>query len=243
MSKFSSRAGAMPLIDHLAELRSRLLRIFLVLCIGVVIGFLVYPHILSFLQHPYCKVTPKHCNFLVTNPLDGLAIRVKVAVYFGLLVSLPFILWHTWRFITPGLKAKERGYALSFVSASLFFFVLGAVVAYFSFSSAIAWLQNIGGSQLTTYYGPQEYVNLFILMLVAFGLTFEFPVALVAIQLANLVSPKTLLHQWRYAIILITIASALITPSGDPLSMLALGLPLIIFYFMAIAIGRLLGRK
>lgn len=80
-------------------------------------------------------------------------------------------------------------------------------------------------------------------MLVAFGITFEFPVVLVALQLANLVTPRTLLHQWRYAIILITIASAFITPSGDPLSMLALGVPLIVFYFIAIAVGRLLGRK
>ncbi len=233
----------MPLAEHLVELRTRLLRIFIVLCLGVVAGFVVFPHILVFLQHPYCKVLPRHCNFLVTNPLDGLSIRVKVSVYFGLLVSLPFFLWHTWRFITPGLKAKERAYALSFVSASLIFFSLGAVTAYFSFSSAITWLQNIGGSQLTTYYSPNEYINLFILMLVAFGITFEFPVVLVALQLANLVTPRTLLHQWRYAIILITIASAFITPSGDPLSMLALGVPLIVFYFIAIAVGRLLGRK
>ena len=233
----------MPLAEHLVELRTRLLRIFIVLCLGVVAGFVVFPHILVFLQHPYCKVLPRHCTFLVTNPLDGLSIRVKVSVYFGLLVSLPFFLWHTWRFITPALKAKERAYALSFVSASLIFFSLGAVTAYFSFSSAITWLQNIGGSQLTTYYSPNEYINLFILMLVAFGITFEFPVVLVALQLANFVTPKTLLHQWRYAIILITIASAFITPSGDPLSMLALGVPLIVFYFMAIAVGRLLGRK
>ena len=233
----------MPLAEHLVELRTRLLRIFIVLCLGVVAGFVVFPHILVFLQHPYCKVLPRHCNCLVTNPLDGLSIRVKVSVYFGLLVSLPFFLWHTWRFITPGLKAKERAYALSFVSASLIFFSLGAVTAYFSFSSAITWLQNIGGSQLTTYYSPNEYINLFILMLVAFGITFEFPVVLVALQLANLVTPRTLLHQWRYAIILITIASAFITPSGDPLSMLALGVPLIVFYFVAIAVGRLLGRK
>ena len=233
----------MPLAEHLVELRTRLLRIFIVLCLGVVAGFVVFPHILVFLQHPYCKVLPRHCNFLVTNPLDGLSIRVKVSVYFGLLVSLPFFLWHTWRFITPGLKAKERAYALSFVSASLIFFSLGAVTAYFSFSSAITWLQNIGGSQLTTYYSPNEYINLFILMLVAFGITFEFPVVLVALQLANLVTPRTLLHQWRYAIILITIASAFITPSGDPLSMLALGVPLIVFYFVALAVGRLLGRK
>jgi sec-independent protein translocase protein TatC len=164
-------------------------------------------------------------------------------MYFALLVSLPFIFWHTWRFITPGLKARERAYSLGFVTASVVFFALGAVVAYFSFSAAITWLQNVGGSQLTTYYSPNEYIDLFILMLVAFGLTFEFPVVLVALQLAELVTPKTLLKQWRYAIILITIASALITPSGDPLSMLALGLPLVLFYFLAIAVARLFGKR
>ena len=233
----------MPLAEHLAELRSRLLKVFMVLSLGIVLGFVVYPHILNFLQHPYCKVSPQHCNFLVTNPLDGLSIRVKVSLYFGGLLTMPFFFWHAWRFVTPGLKSRERTYTLGFVAASVIFFALGAVVAYFSFSSAISWLQSIGGQQITTYYSPNEYINLFILMLVAFGLTFEFPVVLVALQLANLVNPKTLLRQWRYAVILITIASALITPSGDPLSMLALGLPLILFYFLSIAFARMFGKR
>lgn len=243
MFKFRSRAGQMPLSEHLAELRKRTSRIILVLGIGVVVGFIVYPHLLSFLQQPYCHVSPGHCNFLVTNPLDGLSIRVKVSMYFALIAGLPFIFWHTWRFITPGLKSAERKYAFSFVSASVVFFLIGAVTAYFSFGAAITWLQNIGGNQLTTYYSPNEYINLFVLMLVAFGITFEFPVVLVALQLGGLVTPKTLLKQWRYAIILITIAAALITPSGDPLSMMALGVPLVVFYFLAIGVGRMFGKK
>jgi sec-independent protein translocase protein TatC len=241
--RFRSESSSMPLRDHLKELRTRLLRLVAVMCVGIVIGFILYPHLLNFLQSPYCKVSPRQCHFLVTNPLDGLSIRVKVSIYFALLMALPFIFWHTWRFITPGLKRHERTYALSFVTASVTFFALGAVTAYFSFSAAITWLQNIGGQQLTTYYSPNEYINLFILMLVAFGVTFEFPVALVALQLAELVTPRGLLRQWRYAVIAITVASALITPSGDPLSMFALGLPLVFFYFLAIGVGRLLGKK
>ncbi len=240
---FGRNSASMPLSEHLKELRSRLLQMFLVLSVGVVVGFMLYPQLLTLLQHPYCRVSPKHCNFLVTNPLEGLSVRIKVAIYFALLIGLPAIFWHSWRFITPGLKKRERAYALSFVAASVLFFLMGATTAYLSFSAAITWLQNIGGQQLTTYYSPSQYINLFLLMLVAFGLTFEFPVALVALQLADLVTPRGLLRQWRYAIILITIAVALITPSGDPLSMFALGLPLVFFYFLAIGVGRLLGKK
>jgi len=155
---------------------------------------------------------------------------------------LPILLWETWRFITPGLKARERRYALPFVLSSLLFFCGGVLLAYFIFQRAIAWLESIGGHTLIYEYNPNQYLSLFVLMMVIFGLTFEFPVVLVALELAGLVSPKTLLRGWRYALISITVFSAVITPSSDPFSMLALAIPLAVFYFMAIGVGKLLKK-
>jgi sec-independent protein translocase protein TatC len=242
MSKFRKAATGMTLAEHIAEARTRFMICTIVVLLFGVVSFLFYPEILKVLQHPYCRANPKHCRFLVTNPLDGLTLRVKIAFFGGFLISSPIIFFQVWRFVTPGLKAKERKYAVPFVSASILFFVGGVVVAYYIFGRAIQFLQAIGGHSLLTEYNPNQYLSLLILMMVIFGMTFEFPVVLVALELAGVVNPAQLLRAWRYALIIITIFSAVITPSGDPLSMLALALPLTIFYFLAIGVGKLLKK-
>jgi sec-independent protein translocase protein TatC len=232
----------MTLAEHLAELRRRFLVISVAVLVFGILGFMFYPHILKIIQNPYCSAVPGHCKFLVTNPLDGLTLRVKIAFFSGFIVSSPVILWQAWRFITPGLKARERRYIIPFVASSLVFFLTGMLLAYFSFAHAIQFLKSIGGSSLITEYNPNQYLTLFLLMMFIFGLTFLFPVVLVALELVNIVTPKQLLRGWRYAVIAITVASAVFTPSGDPLSMAALGVPLIVFYFLAIGVGKLLHK-
>ena len=228
----------MTLAEHLAEIRKRFLLSMVTIIVFGIVSFLLYPQILHILQGPYCRAVPRHCTFLVTNPLDGLTLRVKIAFFGGLLFSSPVLLWHVWRFITPGLQARERKYAIPFVASSMIFFLAGAAVAYYSFGHAIAFLQSIGGKTLISDYNPNQYLSLFLMMMFIFGVTFEFPVILVAIELAGLVTPAQLLKSWRYALIGITVAAAVFTPSGDPLSMMALALPLTAFYFLSIAVGK-----
>ena len=245
MSRISKAQSGMTLAEHLAEVRHRFLISAITVSLFGVVAFLLYPQILHLLQEPYCAARDaahKSCVFLVTNPLDGLTLRIKIGFFGGLLFSSPVLFWQFWRFITPGLKQRERRYIIPFVSASLVFFISGMAVAYFSFGHAIQFLESIGGKSLLTEYNPNQYLTLFLLMMFIFGVTFEFPVMLVAMEMANIVTPKQLLHFWRYALITITIASAVFTPSGDPLSMLALALPLTIFYFIAIGIGKLLKK-
>ena len=232
----------MTLAEHLAEARHRFLIVSITVFLLGVAAFIFYPEILKFLQNPYCAASPKSCNFLVTNPLDGLTLRVKIAFFGGFLFASPVIFWQAWRFITPGLKAKERKYAIPFVVVSVVFFAAGVLVAYFSFGHAILFLERIGGKSLIAMYNPNQYLTLFLLMMFIFGVTFEFPVILVALQLAGVVTPAQLLKSWRYALIAITIASAVFTPSGDPLSMMALAIPLAVFYFLAIGVGKLLHK-
>jgi sec-independent protein translocase protein TatC len=232
----------MTLAEHLTEARQRFIITTAAILILGTACFIFYQPILNILQGPYCRANPKHCVFLVTNPLDGLTLRIKIAFFGGFILSSPVLFWEAWRFITPGLKTKERRYALPFVLSSLLFFCGGVVVAFFIFQRAIAWLESIGGHSLVTEYNPNSYLGLFILMMVIFGLTFEFPVVLVALELVNIVTPAALLRTWRYAIIGITVFSAIITPSSDPFSMLALAVPLTVFYFMAIGVGKLLKK-
>lgn len=242
MAKFRRAESGMTLAEHLAELRHRFLVIAITIAAFGVLGFVFYTHLLRILQDPYCSAVPLHCKFLVTNPLDGLTLRVKIAFFGGFVAASPVILWQVWRFITPGLKSRERRYIVPFVSASLLFFSAGIVIAYFSFGHAIQFLKSIGGSTLITEYNPNQYLTLFLLMMFIFGLTFLFPVVLVALELVNVVTPAQLLKGWRYAVIGITVGSAVFTPSGDPLSMCALGVPLIVFYFLAIGLGKLLHK-
>jgi len=242
VAKFRRAETGMTLAEHLAELRHRFLVMAIAVAVFGVLGFIFYPNILRLLQDPYCSAIPNHCKFLVTNPLDGLTLRVKIAFFGGFLVSSPIILWQVWRFVTPGLKARERRYIIPFVASSILFFGAGIVLAYFSFGHAIQFLKSIGGNTLITEYNPNQYLTLFLLMMFIFGLMFLFPVVLVALELARVITPSQLLRGWRYAVITIVIASAVFTPSGDPLSMCALAVPLIVFYFMAIGVGKLLHR-
>ncbi len=235
-------AKGMTLAQHFAEARRRFLISFALTMALAVVSFVIYPSLLKIMQHPYCQVDPKHCTFLVTNPLDGLTLRVKISIFAGLLFCAPVWLWHAWRFVTPGLKSAERRYALPFILATLVFFFGGVVVAYLVFKKTIQFLITIGGSSLTTFYSPNQYLTLFVLMMLLFGITFEFPVVLIALELARVVTPRQLLRAWRYSTIAIVIFSGVITPSSDPFSMFALMIPLEVFYFLAIGVGKLLKR-
>jgi len=250
---------SMTLTQHLGELRHRLVVCVIALVITSLVCVIAYEPILHFLLRPLCSVyaTTSHhgagngsllvgsngtCNLYVTSPLDGLTLRVKIAVFGGLVLASPVILFQLWRFITPGLQAKERKWAVPFVAAAFSLFLLGAATAYLTLPHALSFLKSVGGPQLQAIYDPIPYLGLILLMMGLFGLTFQFPVILVSLELARVVTPAKLLHAWRWAVIIITIVAAVFTPSSDPFSMLALAIPLVVFYFAAIGIGKLLGR-
>jgi sec-independent protein translocase protein TatC len=240
----SARAEVMSLSDHLTELRRRVVVSGIALVFGTTVMFILYGHVLGFLLQPYCTSVGHHgaCVLYVTGPLDGLAIRVKVAAYGGLLLASPVLLWQFWRFVAPGLHAGERRYAAAFVAASVTLFAGGAAVAYAVFPHTLAFLDAVGGPDLRQLYSPSSYIGLLVLMMAAFGATFELPVLLVALELAGVVSPAQLASWRRWSIVGLVTFAAVITPSSDPFSMLALAVPLIVLYEVAIVIGRLARR-
>ncbi|HXQ60681.1 MAG TPA: twin-arginine translocase subunit TatC [Acidimicrobiales bacterium] len=227
---------------HVAELRRRLLITAVAVAAASSAAFVAYPQILHWLQAPYCHVTT-HCSLYVTGPLDGLSLRIHVATYAGLFLASPVILWQVWRFVTPGLRKQEKRYAVPFVAASLVLFAAGASLALVSLPHALAFLGRVGGPTLHQIYDPNKYVGLVMALMAVFGLTFEFPVILVALQLVGVVRPSTLAAGRRWAVVSIVAGAAVITPSGDPFSMLALALPLYVFYEVSILMGKLLGGR
>jgi sec-independent protein translocase protein TatC len=241
----------MTLTEHLAELRTRIIRAGLAIVIGVVVMIAFYNPVLEFLAGPYtdlCAQKPDFCEltdgkFIFTGPLEGFSTRLTVSMYGGLVLALPVIMWQVWRFIVPALHAKEKKYAIPFIASTIVLFFLGGFVAYWTLEKALDFLISWAGQDVQATFRIAEYIKLVTLMVIAFGIAFEFPVLLVFLQLVGVLTPQTLIKGWRYAILIIFVIAAVITPSGDPYSMLALALPLSVFYLLSVLIGWLFQRR
>ena len=233
----------MSLAEHLAELRSRLVKSILAVAVFSVLGFVFSNPILDFLVEPYCEVKQgQDCALVLIDPLEGFATRLKIAAFVGVLLASPVVLWQIWRFVTPGLHPKEKRYAIPFIASSVLLFIGGAVVALFTFPKALEFLVEVGGPNFVPLFSPSKYLRLFLLVVIAFGISFEFPVLLVFLQLARVLSTARLRRWRRGAIVGIFVFAAVITPSQDPVTMLAMALPMYVFYEAAIVIGRLFKR-
>ena len=165
-----------------------------------------------------------------------------MAAWSGAFLASPVVLWQLWRFITPGLHKNEKRYAIPFIISSILLFTLGGSVALYTFESALRFLVGIGGDNLTPLFSASKFLSLIILMIIAFGIAFEFPVLLVCLQLAGVVTSATLRKWRRPALVVIVAVAAVITPSQDPYSLFAMVVPMYIFYEGAILIGRLLKK-
>lgn len=239
--------GRMTLGEHLTELRNRIIKALIAIAIGGVAGFFLYDTILEMLTDPYCQILPPdrpgECRLMIINPVEELSVRMKVSAYVGLLLASPVVMWQLWRFVTPGLYDNEKRYAVPFVGTAVLLFVLGAGLALWSFPQALTFLTNIGGEQLEAFYTAGNYLNLIVFMMLAFGVGFQFPILLTFLQLAGVLHWRSLAGWRRYAIVVIFVATAVITPSGDPFTLLALGIPLCLFYEVSILIGRFVFKK
>ncbi len=236
----------MTLVEHLGELRRRLVVCMVAFVVAAVATYLLYSHLLSILEHPYCASLHTHgakCDLVVLGPLDGFAIRLNFAAYGGMVLGSPVILFQLWRFVTPGLRANEKRYAIPFVAATVTLFFAGAYVAWLTFPHALGFLHAASGPGIAEFFTPQKYLSLILALMAIFGLTFEFPVVLIALELAGVLTPARL-SQWRRpAIVLIVLVSAVITPSSDPFSMLAMAVPMLAFYELSIVVGKVLQRR
>ncbi len=234
----ADRDQRMTLVEHLDELRKRMFKAALAIAVGTIIVFAQYNRVLEFLTSFYRDATGDPTKTLTIIDLTGsFGIRLKVAGYGGLYLSSPVWLYQAWKFITPGLRKKERQYAIPFVVSSVALFTAGGAIALLTLPQALKFLISYAGGDLEPLLEPKGYVGLVILMIVAFGICFEFPVVLVALQLAGVMSSRTLLKGWRYAIVIVVLIAAVATPSQDPFSLLAMAVPMWLLYFVAVGIG------
>jgi sec-independent protein translocase protein TatC len=233
----------MTLVEHLAELRSRIVKSVFALVVGSLIGFVLSNRALSFLVDPYCEAQKgKSCQLVVIDPLEGFGTRIKLAVFLGFAFAAPVILWQIWRFVTPGLHKNEKRYAIPFIASSLLLFLAGGVIAVVTFPKALDFLIGVGGPNLVPLFSPSKYLRLYMLVVLAFGVSFEFPILLVFLQLARILRSEQLKSWRRGAIISIVVFAAVITPSQDPITLLAMAVPMYVFYEASILLGRVLRR-
>lgn len=248
---------AMTLTEHLAELRVRIIRSALAVVVGAILVLAFYDPVLRFLLRPYQNLCerrgPEFCGLsyapdgevrlFTLDPIEGLSTRLRIATYGGIILALPVILWQVWRFIVPALHAKEKRYAIPFIASSVLLFALGGFIAYATLEKALEFLISWSGNDVDQAFQVSKYVRLVGLMVAAFGVGFLFPVLLVFLQLVGVLTPRSLLGYWRFAIVGIFVLAAVITPSGDPISLLALSIPMCILYFLSISVGWLVLRR
>jgi sec-independent protein translocase protein TatC len=233
----------MTVVEHLTELRRRIIIAIIAITLGGIVCFIFSESIIKFFVEYYKDATAGDRNQLIfLGPLDGFITRVKVATYGGIVLALPIWLWELWRFITPGLNRNEKRYAIPFVLTSIVLFALGGVVALLTMPKALEFLLNVGGDQLTPELTADKYLSFVSLMIVAFGAAFLFPVVLVFLLLARVLTTRQLRRWRRPAIVIIVVFAAVITPSQDPYSLFFLVVPMYIFYESSIIIGRVLQR-
>ena len=238
--------GEMTLLEHLFELRARLVRSVLALVVATVVAFAVlYEPVLHFATRSYCDIPAKYrvtpagdCRLLALGPLEGLSIRVRVSLTVGLVLAMPFIAFQLWRFITPGLKRREKRFAVPFSLASAILFAMGVAVAFYTLPKAVGVLVAIGGDSLAVFFQADQYLRFVLFMGLAFGLVFELPLVLVFLSMVGILSSGAMLRAWRPAVAVLTVVAAVATPSQDPFSMMMMAVPLWVFYFAAVGVAR-----
>tara|TARA_B110000858_G_scaffold95586_1_gene110128 strand:+ start:1416 stop:2204 length:789 start_codon:yes stop_codon:yes gene_type:complete len=230
----------MSLSSHLREFRVRLSWSAGFVIAGTVVGWFLFDPVFKVLQGPLLDVTRERGIDAIVNfgtVVSAFDLRIQISIFLGVLMTAPVWLWNLWSFVAPGLKIRERRYAVGFVSAALPLFLLGTYLAWTSLPGFVVVLIGFTPEGSSNVINAAEYVLFAIRILLIFGLAFVMPVVLVLMNFAGLVTGKGILKSWRIALLIIATVSALATPTAEPMTMFLLMAPLTALFFTAVGIA------
>lgn len=238
--------GSMSLVEHLLELRSRLFKATLAVAAGMVVGYLLAQPMFDYLARPYCDLiqTPEsECGWNWLAPTDSFMLRIKIALWIGLVVAAPFWLYQLWAFVAPGLHGRERRWAYGFGALSVPLFAAGTALAYFVLDKGLKFLFSAGVADDPQLLEPTRYISFVTTLILAFGLSFQFPVFLLLLNVSGVASARKLLAAWRVVVFLCFAFAAVFTPDPGPFGMILLASCLCLLYFLAVGAAFLNDRR
>ena len=220
--------GRMPLMDHLRELRNRVVKVAIAIIAGAIVSWVFYDRIWDFMQRPYCravgycKVNTLGHSLFISNVMDGFYLHIKVSIIAGAVITSPIWLYQLWAFVAPGLYAREKRWTYAFLGSAVPLFALGCYFAFLAMSRGLTFFLSMAGG-LTALFTADSYLGYWVAMIVGIGLCFEVPLFLVILNMARVITHERF-RKWRRLIIfLVFVFAGIASPSPDPLTMLLLG--------------------
>ena len=232
-------SSVMTLVDHLTELRTRLIRCVLAIVAGGAIGFLFSKQIRDTLMSP---LPPEHATLQALGPGDGFAIALRIAIAVGIVLAMPVLLYQLWAFVAPGLTPAEKRTLRPWIPLALFFFVLGVAVAWVILPFAIGFLLAFTDDRLVANLAAPPYFDFVTTMFLAFGLVMEFPILMFGLSRVGILTSERLSAYRRYVILGIAVIAAVITPGTDIVSPVVLGLTMYVLFEVTVQVIKRTGR-
>ena len=232
----------MSFLEHLEELRIRLVHSLIALCVAFAVCWTWHVEIFHFLTEPLRKAYPD-VRFIYTGPSEALILYMKMSFFVGIFVAAPYILYQVWAFIAPGLYAHEKAYAVPFILFGTLFFLAGGFFGhYFLFPATFRFLGEYGGADLQFLPKVDEYYTFYSWFLLGLGLVFQLPVVIFVLARIGLVTPGFLIRKFKFAVLASFVVAAVITPSADIVNQTMLALPMCGLYLLGVSVAWLFGR-
>ena len=240
----SDAGGKMSFLEHLDELRRRILYAVIAIFIGFVVSFFFIDDIFNFIMRPLQELLPPGGTLIYTDPTEAFLLYIKIALIAGLLLASPAVMLQVWLFVAPGLYSHEKKWAIPFVVMSSFFFVLGAAFShYVVFPLTWRFFVSFTTDILTFMPRVEPAFSIYLRLLLAFGLVFQMPTLVLFLARMGVISARFLIRNFKYAVLIMVVVSAVVTPDGGGVSLVAMTGPMILLYILSIGLAWLFGKK
>jgi len=241
---FEDRVGKMSFLEHLDELRKRLVHSLIALTAGVAVACIFINRIFDFIMRPLQQMLPAGGTLIYTEPTEAFMLYVKIGIIGGLIIAAPLIMWQVWLFITPALYSNEKRFAVPFVVLSSAGFVAGTAFShYIAFPLMWRFFATFSSDFVTFMPRLQPAFALYVRLLLALGLVFQMPSVVFFLAKMGVITARWMIRQFKYAILVMFVLAALITPSADMASQTIVAVPMIGLYIISIAIAWIFGKR